>query len=166
MFIKNLALVLFFALSVSCYSGSVKEAEEFHEVTLLGRVSFEVPAISSGFFLEPGPTIIINNKVPISVSVVTQEDIEFVGSNKSPFRFFSNVFSSSPGTVESRFLESVRDFDVKKSHHQGFSVYNLTKNMEQKVYIGSEELDFVVELYCRDIRAVDLMSVVKSLKII
>lgn len=78
--------------------------------------------------------------------VINHAEITATGSDKSPFEFFTSVFSSPEGTVENSLISSLEDYTISAKEKGGIKVYFLENHQETKLYITSPDLDFVIEV--------------------
>jgi len=121
--------------------------ESRSEIVFYGVLSLPFSGNYESIWIEDGPIIITPGESPVAYRVISKDEIEFIGSNKSPYDFFKSSFGGSADEIEKSFIEGLGNV-TSKSHHHGNGVeYHLIQIEENtKLYITSSSIDFAVEV--------------------
>lgn len=114
---------------------------------LRGRVSLPLPARYEKILLDDYSTIITAPEYSIVYRWIDKEEMEFIGSDKSPYGFFRSAFTDPASEEEKRFLEGL-DSKVSRSNSSSSDLefYYFDNGDVQQIYILSRSLNFVVEV--------------------
>jgi len=152
--IRHVCILLSLVLALSgCQTinseraGILQDTGESKELILNGKVSLPLPTQYDKIWLNDSSIIISNSDVSTVYRWIDKEEIEFVGSGKSPYEFFESVFYNPREAEEKRFLEGL-DNTVKcsRSSVNDFEFCFFSNGGGRQIYILSKSLDFVVEV--------------------
>lgn len=127
--------------------GNIISSSNGKELILNGRVSLPLFDDYEKLFLDDYSAIIAAPDYRVVYRWIDKAEIEFIGSDKSPYDFFKGALTNPTSEVEERFLEG-----VNSEVHQSAS---LTSNLEfywfdngdgQQVYVLSPSLSFALEI--------------------
>lgn len=90
--------------------------------------------------------IISSSEYAVVYRWIEQEEIEFIGSSKSPYDFFRSVFNNPTSDEEKRFLEGLTDEVHRPNAPSDLEFYYFDNGDGRQVYILSNTLSFVVEV--------------------
>ena len=152
-----IALLLTVFLMQSCQAYNVdreyrsENISHVKELVLNGRVSLPIPDKYEKVLVDEYSTIVVAPEYRVVYRWIEKEEIEFVGSNKSPYHFFKSAFDNPTSEEEKRFLEGVKSGGVQYESSGDIEFYYFGNNEGRQLYILSQPLDFVVEvLYVGD----------------
>jgi len=117
------------------------------ELILNGRVSLPIPTRYDKIWLSKSSIIISQSDVSIGYRWIDKEEIEFIGSIKSPYDFFKGAFNSPSIDEEKRFIEglgNIETYSYASANNLEFYHFDLVD--KQKIYILSDSLDFAIEV--------------------
>lgn len=116
------------------------------ELVIKGQVSLPLPEAYEKVILEESAMIITAEKYTVVYRWIDQQEIEFIGSSKSPYDFFESVFNNPTSDEEKRFLEGLQ-YEVKQANSsKPLNFYYFDNGGGRQIYILSETLSFVVEV--------------------
>ncbi|MGI9280752.1 MAG: hypothetical protein ACR2PX_14180 [Endozoicomonas sp.] len=133
--------------SVSTRSDTTHNVSDGQELIVKGKVSLPAPAGYEKVWFNESSIIFSKAGGSIIYRWIDQEEIEFIGSKKSPYDFFKGAFNN-PETVEEKgFLEGLSS-SVKHlaSSEKNLEMYSFDYDDGRQMYILSDSLDFVVEV--------------------
>lgn len=153
---KTKLLGVLFGIILACSACQIVNSKdsEFHsnsisnaQLVLNSKVSLPLPTRYKDVFANESSIIISQSESSIGYRWIDKEEIEFIGSKKTPYQFFKSAFNDPSDDKEKRFLEGLGDTQ-KRSNSMGnnFEFYYLKLKGSQKLYILSRALDFVVEV--------------------
>lgn len=116
------------------------------ELVLRGQVSVPLPETYERVLLDEHAMIITGADYSVVYRWIDQEEIEFIGSDKSPYHFFSSVFNQPESNEEKRFLEGLTDEVRQPSSPSNLEFYYFNNGSGRQLYILSSSLSFVVEI--------------------
>lgn len=119
------------------------------------------------YLLDTGPIVSsVSDSKSITYRLIGEEEIAFIGSDKSPADYFTNAFRSPTG-LECAFTESFRKATEKwHSEINGFDVYVFSENTGYKAYLVSSQLDFVTELFSDGLSLDELTLLIQNAHIL
>jgi len=119
------------------------------ELVIKGQVSVPLPEAYEKVILEENSMVITAEKYTVVYRWIEQQEIEFIGSNKSPYDFFESVFNNPTSDEEKRFLEGLQ-YEAKRANSlNSLNFYYFNNGRGRQIYILSEALSFVVEVTYR-----------------
>ncbi len=103
--------------------------------------------------VDKGPVVImVSGDSYISYRVIDKNEVEFIGSKKSPYSFFKDSFTNPKDIAECSFIDGVRGAE-KRSYFAindiEFFVHETKMNIT--IYILSESIDVVVEVAAKNL---------------
>ena len=127
--------------------GGFKSVSNEKWLILKARVSLPLPARYEKILLNDYSMIITAPEYSIVYRWIDKEEVEFIGSDKSPYEFFRRAFTDSASEEEKRFLEGL-DSKVSRSNSSSSDLefYYFDNGNGQQMYILSKSLNFVVEV--------------------
>lgn len=133
------------------------------ELILNGRVSLPLPERYEKIWSNESSIIISQSDTSIGYRWIDKEEIEFIGSEKTPYNFFKSAFNNPSMAEEKRFIEGLGSI-VKRSHSSANNLefYHFDLESRQKIYILSGSLDFVVEVTSKGGSKRYLESIIKQ----
>lgn len=138
--------------SVACHgpirtAPSEVAASADHELVLAGKLVLPFPHSFNDVWLD-GSLVVITTPAPhIGYRSFYKNEIEFIGSSKTPYFFFTGAFSRTPDELESKFLEGLGP--IKSQSHQArgeLQFVRLRLKDRESLYLLSPHLEFVVEI--------------------
>jgi len=145
-----LAMMLFLAGCQSVNSGdseAVRDKKVRYELVLNQRLSLPTPETYTKISSDEELVIFSGRENSVGYRWIDKEEVEFIGSNKSPYHFFNNVFNGPNTEEEKRFLEGfgkIVNRSFVSTNSLEFYLFNL--GGRQKIYILSGSLHFVTEI--------------------
>ncbi len=137
--IALLALLVFFtACSAAPYTPRT--------ISISGVIELPLPLDSKNYWIDSGPLFVSNTKPLITYRVISKEELEYAGSEKTVYEFLKSSFSDPEGVVEESFRISHDLYDFHKRHEGGIDIYILSMSGESKAYIASENMHIGVEV--------------------
>ncbi len=149
----NILVVLLMMLTIqSCQTHTIDRKDGVanvsngKELILKGRISLPFPERYEKVLLDGYSTIITAPKYSIVYRWINKEEVEFIGSNKSPYAFFKSVFTDPTSEVEERFLEGLKNEVHQSNSSNDLEFYYFDNDSGQQMYILSRSLSFVAEV--------------------
>src|SRR5690625_220180 len=170
---RNVMALLLLALTIQgCQTNNVNRNANAEsgvagkELVLRGQVSVPLPETYERVLLDKHAMIITGADYSVVYRWIDQEEIEFIGSDKSPYHFFSSVFNQPRSNEEKRFLEGLTDEVHQSSSPGNLELYYFNDGGGRQLYILSNSLSFVVEVTYKgdDERYVDRVIAHSTLK--
>ncbi len=128
------------------HKGSAGHVSSGEELILKGRVSVPLPESYEKLLLDEYALIITAPEYTVVYRWIDQKEVEFIGSNKSPYHFFESVFNNPVSDVEQRFLEGLKDEVYQPNSPGNLEFYYFNNGDGRQIYILSKSLSFVVEV--------------------
>lgn len=149
--LKSIGIVCFALISAAC---QVLPAAEHSEMN--GRTAAKL-VINGGLLLPlptqyeelwPGESSFIVRQKPSSIGYrwIDKQEISFIGSDKTPYAFFSSAFNSPADDVEYRFIEGLDAERITYTVRDGLEFRHASLKGNEKLYVLAERLPFVVEI--------------------
>ncbi|MCP3672843.1 MAG: hypothetical protein GY829_00030 [Gammaproteobacteria bacterium] len=150
---RNIIALLIMVLTIQgCQTNDIKHEAETErlstgeELVLKGRVSVPLPEGYKKVLFDEQAMIISAPDYSVVYRWIDQKEVEFIGSNKSPYDFFKSVFNNPRSDEEKRFLEGLKD-EVHQPNSPGdLEFYYFDNSDGRQMYILSSSLSFVVEV--------------------
>ncbi|WP_062266569.1 hypothetical protein [Endozoicomonas arenosclerae] len=117
------------------------------ELIINSRVSLPAPIGYDKVWLIKSSVIVSKAGSSVVYRWIDKEEMEFIGSKKTPYNFFKSALNN-PETVEEKgFLEGL-DSKVNRmaASDESLEIYSFDHGEGQQIYILSDTLDFVVEI--------------------
>ena len=116
-------------------------------LVFFGALSLPLKLDSKGIWIEKGPIIIAPSDKNIAYRVIDKQELELIGTVKTPYEFFKSAFTKPSDHIERLFLEGLGKTDNKSYHMtNNVEMYILEISNSLKIYILSPTLNFVVEI--------------------
>jgi len=151
--VRNIIAFLIIVLTIQgCQLNNIKhEADAERESTggeliLKGRVSVPLPESYKKVLLDDQAMIISESGYSVVYRWIDKKEIEFIGSNKSPYDFFKSVFNTPTSDEEKRFLEGLKYKVHRPNSPTDLEFYYFDNGVGQQMYILSNVLSFVIEV--------------------
>lgn len=162
---KILLLLVSMAISSAAYSkcdsieykenDSLKVITDPHQIGITVSREVWIPNVieNSEVIVDKGPMIIFTKKNSyVSIRSIDKSEVEFIGSNKTPYDFFSSSFNNPANLVECAFIDGIRGAEVYELFKNNEMEFYLTKaNERYTIYLMSRSLDYVVEISTKNI---------------
>lgn len=118
-----------------------------HGLVINGAASIPLPDHFTELSTSESVVIVIGESTMIAYRWIDQGEIEFIGSQETPYRFFSEAFSNPSEEVQNVFMEAI-DTTNTNTHisHNGLEFYHFPQAHTEKLYIISESLEFAIEI--------------------
>lgn len=81
----------------------------------------------------------------VSYRKISQEEIDFLGSNKKIYEYFNDSFYNPTGMAELSFSESFSDSEKSHINKNGVDFYIYLENVKTKVYIVTKKSEYAIE---------------------
>lgn len=149
---KFIALLVMAFTIQGCQTNNVKHgadaerASTGEELILKGRVAVPLPKSYKKVLLDEHAMIVSAPEYSAVYRWIDQKEVEFIGSNKSPYGFFKSVFNNPTSDEEKRFLEGLKDEVNRPNSPSDLEFYYFDNGDGMQMYILSSVLDFVVEV--------------------
>lgn len=89
----------------------------------------------------------MNNKDPlIGFDIMDEDDVQFIGSEKSAYDFLKAVFSIPSEEIEKTFLSTFSSYSFEERNYGEIQVFVLSEGDEIKAFILSKSIPFVLNL--------------------
>lgn len=136
----------------------------YREKTISISGAIEVPLVeeSDKYWIDNGPLFIANRDPLTSYRVISEQELEFAGSEKPVYEFFKSSFSDPEGIVEESFRNSHEDYEFSKVHRSGMDIYVFSNVDESKAYIAASSLSVGVEIYVEGPRSKEILENITS----
>jgi len=121
-------------------------------ITIANSLWFPKLIRTGEIIVDKGPLIAIaSNKSYVSYRQIEKNEMEFVGSKKSPYNFFKGTFTNPSTTVECSFLDGFRNAK-NRSYYVVRDLEFFVHEMKEyiKIYVLSKTLDVVVEVSAKE----------------
>lgn len=151
---KHIYVLLALMLALAgCQSVNPEDSEAVlgkgvrHELVLNQRLSLPAPEVYGKISPDEDLVIFSGRGNSVGYRWIDKEEVEFIGSNKSPYHFFNGAFNKPSTEEENRFLEGfgkIVDRSFVSTNNLEFYLFDL--GGRQKIYILSGSLDFVTEI--------------------
>ncbi|WP_347332902.1 hypothetical protein [Marinimicrobium locisalis] len=128
------------------HEAGVERASTGEELILKGRVSVPLPESYKKVLLDEHAMIISAPEYSVVYRWIDQNEVEFIGSNKSPYDFFKSVFSNPTSDEEKRFLEGLKNEVHRPNSPSDLEFYYFDNGDGRQIYILSNILSFVLEV--------------------
>lgn len=128
------------------HESDVERASNGEELILKGRVSVPLPENYKKVLLDEHAMIISAPEYSVVYRWINQKEVEFIGSAKSPYGFFTSVFNNPTSDEEKRFLEGLKDKVHQSSSLGELEFYYFDNGDGQQMYVLSSVLSFVIEV--------------------
>jgi len=133
------------------------------QLIINGVVSLPLPSDFTEVWPSESLIIVKQAAVAIGYRWIDKEEIEFIGSEKEPYRFFTSAFNDPVDKIEHLFLEGLRTTGERTdSVNNGLEFYHFRLGNREKVYILAESLDFAIEITSSNFSASYIQEVIKS----
>lgn len=97
--------------------------------------------------VNPGPLLITHTPYPIAYRVIGADELEFVGTTKTVYKFFNAAFTQPIDDVERAFAEGLGGaIERIRPTSNNLEMYSLIKPSQSKLYVISKKLDFALEI--------------------
>lgn len=116
------------------------------ELIFKGRVAIPLPESYKKVLLDDYAMIISAPEYSVVYRWIDQEEINFIGSSKSPYDFFKSVFNNPRSDEEKRFLEGLKADVRRPNSPSDLEFYHFDNGDGRQMYILSSVLSFVVEV--------------------
>lgn len=107
----------------------------------------------SEIIIDEGPVAILaSGNSYISYRVIDKNEVEFIGSKKSPYNFFKSAFTGPKDITECSFIDGVRGIENRSYYHAKnieFYVHEVNENIT--IYIISMDIDIAVEVTSKNL---------------
>lgn len=116
-------------------------------LVFFGALSLPFELENKSIWIEKGPIVIAQSETNIAYRLIDKEELEFIGTIKTPYEFFKSAFNKPSDRIEQSFLEGLGDTSNKsyhKANNMEFYIYEMDNDL--KIYVLSPSLDFVVEV--------------------
>jgi hypothetical protein len=150
---KYICTLLVLVLVISgCQIGKTKHSESnyvanLHELVVKNRLSVPTPNSYSKIFPDNGLIIFSDSEFSVGYRWIDKKEIEFIGSNSSPYDFFYSALNNPTSLEEKRFLDGLGNIvDRSFISKNDMEFYLLDLVDHQKIYILSGSLEFVTEV--------------------
>lgn len=143
--ISRLCILLTLVFTVSCSNIIPSKLDQTHSISISGKLTLPLLLNDTEYVLDQGPLFIMSRDPLAVYRVINQEEIEFVGSNKSVFEFIQDSLTKPQEMSEISFSESLSTYNnshLKKDH---IHFYIFESREDSKIYITSQQLGFAVE---------------------
>lgn len=151
---KKLMVVLGAAVvfSVACH-GPLRTAPNQvtatadHELVLAGKLLVPFPRSFEDVWLDGSLVVVTTPTSHIGYRSFYKNEIAFIGSSKTPYRFFTGAFSRTPDDLEGKFLEGLGPITSQSHQAKGdLQFIRLRLKDRESLYLLSPHLEFVVEI--------------------
>ncbi|WDE04199.1 hypothetical protein SG34_023085 [Thalassomonas viridans] len=127
--------------------GNIISSTNGKELILNGRVSLPLSNDYEKLFLDDYSAIIAAPDYRVVYRWIDKDEVEFIGSDKSPYDFFKGALTNPTSEEEERFLEGLNSEVHQSVSSSGNLEYYWFDNGEgQQVYILSPTLSFALEV--------------------
>lgn len=134
-------------------------------LSIFGRIEFPLVTDGDKYWLDAGPFFVASKNPLVAYRVISKEELEFIGSEKSAFEFFKSSFSNPEGLIEESFRESHKDYAFGTLKHRGLDIYLFSNKKEARAYVSAASLSFVVDVYSRGENSKEVIeTIIKNAK--
>jgi len=116
-------------------------------ISISGVIEVPLVAESGKYWIDNGPLFVANRNPLITYRVISKDELEFAGAEKSVYAFFESSFSDPEGIAEEAFRNSHESYELHKQIIRGLTIYVFSKANESKAYIVSNSMHFGLEVY-------------------
>lgn len=170
---RNIIALLVMVFTIQgCQTNNIKHeadaerASTGKELILKGRVSVPLPENYKKVLLDEHSMIISAPEYSVVYRWIDQQEVEFIGSNKSPYGFFKSVFNNPASDEEKRFLEGLKGEVHRPNSPADLEFYYFDNSDGRQMYVLSSVLSFVIEItYKGGVNNKYLNNVVKHSKL-
>lgn len=150
---RDMVALLIMMLTINgCQTNQIKHEPDtervgtWEELVLKGRVSVPLPESYKKVLFDEYAMIIAAPEYSVVYRWIDQKEVEFIGSNKSPYDFFKSVFNNPSSDEERRFLDGLKDGVHQPNSPGDLEFYYFDNSDGRQMYILSSSLSFVVEI--------------------
>jgi len=103
--------------------------------------------------VDKGPVVImVSDDSYISYRVIDKNEVEFIGSKKTPYIFFKSAFTNPKDIAECSFIDGVKGIENRSYYAVNNLEYFVHEMGEDiTIYILSEAIDIVVEVTTKNL---------------
>lgn len=121
------------------------EAVAHRRVLMLGQLWLPIPTTSE-FWIDEGPMLTTSDGM-VAYRAITRRDMAHIGSEKSPYAFMHSAFNSPDSETELVFVDGLAPLpEAGREVANGLEFYRFSNASQEKLYVLSPALDFVVEI--------------------
>lgn len=165
-----LLLILFMVQACQAYNSVALEdgsenVRNATELVLNGRLSLPLPEGYEKVVVDEYATIVTARAYSVGYRWIDKDEIEFIGSDKSPYHFFKSVFDNPVGEEEKRFLEGIKGEVSFFNASDDIEIYYFSNKEGRQAYLLSRSLEFVVEVLYKGADANYINSVLAHSKL-
>lgn len=146
--LNSLWILILLAISSSCLANDPRQHQ--NDVVFFGKLAVPRDQNSGTIWVERGPSLIVEAKVPVAYNVITESDIAFIGSDKTPYGFFEGVFGKREDAVEQRFYSSLSTYKFERVVSDDLHFLLLSSKSDAHLYVLSPKLDFALDIYFKE----------------
>lgn len=156
---KNLSFLAIFLMILLNFTGCASNRDERINsdsvlldgddinIVFLGALSLPFEQGSKSIWIDKGPIVIVQNEANIAYRIIDKQELEFIGTLKSPYEFFKSALNKPNDKIELLFMEGLGKTNNSSFHmNNNVEIFILEIKNTFKIYILSPSLDFVVEV--------------------
>jgi len=117
--------------------------------------------------VDKGPVVIMQSGDSyISYRVIDNNEVEFIGSKKSPYNFFKSAFTKPEDITECSFIDGIRGME-NRSYYDINNIEFYVHEMKESItiYLLSTEIDIVLEVTTKNIPREVVNSIMANTKV-
>lgn len=150
---RNIIALLIMALTMQgCQASHIKhepnieQTDTWEELIFKGQISIPLPKSYKKILFDENAMIIVSPEYSVVYRWIDQKEVEFIGSDKSPYNFFKAVFKNPTSDKEKKFLEGLKNEVHQPKSTSDLEFYYFDNGSGPQMYILSSSLSFVVEV--------------------